>query len=113
MINPWAILNVHRASTTEECRQAYYAAARANHPDVGGDPERFKLISQAWTILTLPPKSFAEFTAGITVRYPECKQCSGLGYRSRSIGFTAAEKTQCAICGGAGRVIINGGGKGA
>jgi DnaJ family protein A protein 2 len=46
------ILGVDKSQTCAEIKKAYFKLARTHHPDKGGDPERFKEISQASEILT-------------------------------------------------------------
>lgn len=46
------ILGVEKSQTCAEIKKAYFKLARTHHPDKGGDPERFKEISQASEILT-------------------------------------------------------------
>lgn len=47
----YAVLGVPPTATTEEIRTAHRRAARATHPDLGGDPERFHAVQLAWEIL--------------------------------------------------------------
>jgi len=46
------ILGVDKSHSCAEIKKAYFKLARTHHPDKGGDPERFKEISQASEILT-------------------------------------------------------------
>ena len=46
------ILGVDKSQSCAEIKKAYFKLARTHHPDKGGDPERFKEISQASEILT-------------------------------------------------------------
>jgi DnaJ-class molecular chaperone len=48
----YEILGVDKSQTCAEIKKAYFKLARTHHPDKGGDPERFKEISQASEILT-------------------------------------------------------------
>ena len=53
------ILGVHPNATQEEIKKSYRALAMAHHPDVGGDEEKFKQITEAYEILSgkrQPPK---------------------------------------------------------
>jgi DnaJ family protein A protein 2 len=50
--NLYSVLGVNRGADTEEIRKAYKALAREHHPDKGGDPEKFKELSQAHEILS-------------------------------------------------------------
>ena len=47
----YAVLGVSPTASTEEIRAAHRRAARATHPDLGGDPERFHAVQLAWEIL--------------------------------------------------------------
>ena len=47
----YEVLGVPRDATTEEIRRAYRRAARAAHPDVGGDPAAFRAVTRAWDLL--------------------------------------------------------------
>jgi curved DNA-binding protein len=108
MINPWAILGVHRASSPEEIREAYYALAKKNHPDVGGDLTTISQINQAWTLLMMPPKAFSQFLAALKAKYPVCRGCNTSGYSFRTKGMTKATRKPCNSCGGAGYIILTG-----
>lgn len=48
----YGILGVSRTADTSEIRSAYKQLAKEHHPDKGGDPEKFKEISQAHEILS-------------------------------------------------------------
>ena len=108
MINPWQILGIHRASTPDETREAYFALAKKHHPDVGGSVETFTRINQAWNILTMPPYPLSVFIKKMQMSYSECVACRAKGYSLRSKSITAAIRTPCQDCGGAGCIIING-----
>ena len=45
--DPWVILGLLRESTLEDNRHAFRNIVKRAHPDVGGDPERFKAIMEA------------------------------------------------------------------
>lgn len=47
----YEILNVDRNASDAEVRKAYRKLAVKNHPDKGGDPEKFKEINEAWEVL--------------------------------------------------------------
>jgi len=46
--NPYVILGLHPEAPTEVVEAAYRALAKKNHPDLGGDEEKFKRISKAY-----------------------------------------------------------------
>ena len=52
----YKILEVNKQSSFEEIKKSYKKLAVKNHPDKGGDPEKFKNISQAYQILSDPEK---------------------------------------------------------
>lgn len=47
----YEVLEVGRDASAEEVRRAYRRAARAAHPDVGGDPAAFRAVTRAWEVL--------------------------------------------------------------
>lgn len=46
------LLNVPASATELELKKAYRKAAIINHPDKGGDEEKFKLIGEAYRVLS-------------------------------------------------------------
>ena len=52
MSDHYSILEIERTSTPEQIKTAYRKLARKHHPDKGGDPEKFKKISEAYSILS-------------------------------------------------------------
>ena len=48
----YKILGVPRTATTDEIKKAYRKLARVNHPDAGGDEEKFKEINEAYEVLS-------------------------------------------------------------
>ena len=51
MVDLYSVLGVSRNAETSEIRTAYKQLAKEHHPDKGGDPEKFKEVSQAHEIL--------------------------------------------------------------
>ena len=45
-------LGVSKNATAEEIKKAYRKMARENHPDAGGDEEKFKDINEAYEVLS-------------------------------------------------------------
>lgn len=50
------ILGIAKTASADEIKKAYRKAAIKEHPDKGGDPEKFKEIAQAYEILSDPEK---------------------------------------------------------
>jgi len=53
-MDPWSTLNIDRTATADEIKLAYRKLARDHHPDLGGDPDQFRQVQQAYDQLTNP-----------------------------------------------------------
>jgi molecular chaperone DnaJ len=54
--NLYEILGIDRNATQDDIKKAYKKKARETHPDVGGSEEEFKLVNEAYSILSDPQK---------------------------------------------------------
>ncbi|KAK4286297.1 hypothetical protein QN277_002869 [Acacia crassicarpa] len=52
----YEILGVSKDASQDDLKKAYKKAAIKNHPDKGGDPEKFKELAQAYGVLSDPEK---------------------------------------------------------
>jgi len=59
----YEILAVKKGATASEIKKAYHSLARVEHPDKGGDPEKFKKIQAAYEVLKDDEKR-AKYDAG-------------------------------------------------
>ena len=59
MRNYYDILGVAKTATPDELKAAFRKLAKTHHPDVGGDPEKFKEINEAYNCLHDPQERAA------------------------------------------------------
>lgn len=52
----YSVLNIPRTADAREIKKAYFDLAREQHPDKGGNEEKFKEIQRAYSILSDPQK---------------------------------------------------------
>jgi len=51
-IDYYKILGINRDASAKEIKQAYYQQAKWHHPDKGGNAEKFRLVAEAYTVLS-------------------------------------------------------------
>jgi len=51
-MNPYQILEIETNATNSDIKKAYRKLVMKHHPDKGGDPEKFKELSQAYETLS-------------------------------------------------------------
>jgi DnaJ-class molecular chaperone len=52
----YKILEVDKNASTDQIKKQYRVLAMKNHPDKGGDPEKFKDVAEAYEVLSNPDK---------------------------------------------------------
>ena len=57
-------LNVSKEASDSEIKKSYRKLAKENHPDKGGDPEKFKQIAEAYEVLSNKDKKTQYDTFG-------------------------------------------------
>lgn len=78
----YSALGVEPSASNAEVRRAYRKKAKAAHPDVGGDPEEFHILSTAVAILTDPDRR---------ARYDETGDMQGGASKPESIDQRALQ----------------------
>lgn len=68
--NLYKILGIKNTATLEQIKKAHRKKVKKHHPDIGGDPEIFRQIQEAYDILSDPEKRRAYDTTGTTNTEP-------------------------------------------
>ena len=68
----YKLLNVSKEASDSEIKKSYRKLAKENHPDKGGDPEKFKLIAEAYEVLSNKDKrtqydTFGKFDGNMNI----------------------------------------------
>jgi DnaJ-class molecular chaperone len=68
----YKILNVSKEASDSEIKKSYRKLAKENHPDKGGDPEKFKQIAEAYEVLSNKDKrtqydTFGKFDGNMNI----------------------------------------------
>ena len=54
--DPYQVLEVSSLASDRELKDSFRKLARTHHPDAGGDPEEFKRIQEAYSLIGDPVK---------------------------------------------------------
>jgi hypothetical protein len=82
-IDPHAVLGVEAGASLLEIRDAYRRKAKQHHPDVGGDEWAFRILSQAYEILStarVVQATEAEFRTRPTAEHPSPRSAGAGAY---------------------------------
>ncbi|KAK2370151.1 chaperone protein dnaJ A6, chloroplastic [Trifolium repens] len=66
----YEILGVSKSASPDDLKNAYKKAAIKNHPDMGGDPEKFKELAQAyeeWVVAAVAMTHLISFRLSLVV----------------------------------------------
>lgn len=68
----YKLLNVSKEASDSEIKKSYRKLAKENHPDKGGDPEKFKQIAEAYEVLSNKDKrtqydTFGKFDGNVNI----------------------------------------------
>ena len=102
MVNAYKVLGVQPRADVDTIKAAYHRLARQHHPDVGGDPEVFGKLAEAWHLVNHPArrKSHDETLQLLGQDLPACDLCGGTGVTWHQRGFTERYSKPCRACGG-------------
>ncbi len=70
----YRVLGVSASAQSEELKRAYRRMLRASHPDLGGSPERFRVVQDAWLVLGNPQRRAdydSELVSGVRWTQPK------------------------------------------
>jgi DnaJ-class molecular chaperone len=73
-INPYTILGVTKETNQEEIKKAFRQLAVIHHPDRNGDPEKFKLINEAYKLIGDPHNKHSYDTTYNKTRVKDLKE---------------------------------------
>lgn len=75
----YEVLGVSRSASDREIKKAYFDLAKTEHPDKGGDEEKFKQIQSAYEILSDEDKRRHYEMTGSTQEQPTHNPFAGMG----------------------------------
>ena len=97
----YAVLGVPPGATAAAIHAAYLALCRQQHPDVGGDHERFTEVTLAYGTLK-NAELRKRYDAQLRLERRACKECAGRGLLRKSASFTTVREVLCKTCEGEG-----------
>lgn len=101
----YAVLGVPPASSYQKLHERYRALAVEQHPDKGGDAEKFKAIALAWGVLRDAERR-RKYDAQLLLegRF-SCITCGGKGLRTGFAGRKFLKEVLCESCNGTGEQL--------
>jgi len=97
-MNPYEVLGVDRTANDDWIKKAYRDLSKVHHPDKGGDPKQFDLITKAYNILIDPERRARYDATGETENKPDpietaarqqfFAMCEELFFKNGSVNFT-------------------------
>ena len=133
----YEVLGITKDASSDDIKKAYRKLAMKNHPDKGGDPEQFKLVQNAYDVLSDPEKRatfdrygpdgppqqqadpFAHvFNHGVRIRRQDCthairvSMAEAFNGTTRNLRATVTKtcfacQRRCERCGGSGSTKIS------
>lgn len=91
--------------TKTDVTDAYRAACRTVHPDMGGDVERFAAVDRAKHVLMAWLERAGTVSDAPPAHGQPCARCNGLGHVLSQRAFRAM-RVQCPTCRGAGELGV-------
>lgn len=98
----YMILGAAPSATYDELHTKFKALCVRYHPDRGGDAEKYKQVSRAYSVLK-DPGLRAEYDERIRMLVPPCATCGGSGVEKKTGRNFQTTIAQCSSCGGTGR----------
>lgn len=97
----YEVLGVYPGATQQEIKDAFKAKALVEHPDHGGDPEAWRFVQDAYTILK-QPVSRAPYDLALETLHGRCQACDGQGFVYKMTTLFDRKRVECSACKGRG-----------
>jgi DnaJ-class molecular chaperone len=105
LLNHYATLGVHKASTDAEVKAAHGLLAKAHHPDLhkNNPAKAAKMadINVAYNVLK-NPKTRKEYDKQLALFGSKCPACEGKAVTMKQKGFSKKIASPCTTCAGTG-----------